>query len=438
MESHSGEGEYIPYGLDNDLGMANVLGSMGMSFTTHQTPHQVQSRVNEGAGMRHGNMMPYHFNHNHNHNRMPSGNSSQGYGHPHQGLNEHEHEHEREDVDEHGNPAPGGANARLQDDKQRKRIMQACEACRVRKAKCNGLQPCGRCSTRKLTCSYAHERKMRGPNKVRKTLEMKQRDREHRQAKSTTMQAEASSAMLDEHSVDLMMDPRAHSHPHPHSHGHPRGGEGELTLDEATRLEHGSDKRNQDYRRAPPGYTTDLARDSYDRAVAGEREEGAHSSSNSNVDYPAHSAHPHAHSASYGSNQSTSFNSYAGVKDDYYPSFSRETAEHSQSHPHSHTHSLSHDSHPGTPTSPSSRSHKTNSSLALAQTSSARFDSGIGGIGIGMTPGHVLAREGAERESPGVATLAAYLLPKEDVSTGNAAESEVFSPGGGEEGSASW
>ncbi|THH14081.1 hypothetical protein EW146_g6214 [Bondarzewia mesenterica] len=48
----------------------------------------------------------------------------------------------------------------------RMRTAQACEKCRLRKAKCSGEHPvCQRCHTRGLVCEYAPERKMRGPNK---------------------------------------------------------------------------------------------------------------------------------------------------------------------------------------------------------------------------------------------------------------------------------
>ncbi|RPD56325.1 hypothetical protein L227DRAFT_566174 [Lentinus tigrinus ALCF2SS1-6] len=47
----------------------------------------------------------------------------------------------------------------------RLRTAQACEKCRIRKAKCTGDSPCSRCLSRGLQCEYAPERKMRGPNK---------------------------------------------------------------------------------------------------------------------------------------------------------------------------------------------------------------------------------------------------------------------------------
>ncbi|KAH7908283.1 hypothetical protein BJ138DRAFT_376555 [Hygrophoropsis aurantiaca] len=48
----------------------------------------------------------------------------------------------------------------------RLRTAQACEKCRVRKAKCTGEHPaCQRCRTRGLLCHYAPEGRIRGPNK---------------------------------------------------------------------------------------------------------------------------------------------------------------------------------------------------------------------------------------------------------------------------------
>ncbi|RDB29936.1 hypothetical protein Hypma_013795 [Hypsizygus marmoreus] len=48
----------------------------------------------------------------------------------------------------------------------RLRTAQACEKCRTRKAKCSGEHPsCKRCTNRGLTCEYAKEGRVRGPNK---------------------------------------------------------------------------------------------------------------------------------------------------------------------------------------------------------------------------------------------------------------------------------
>ncbi|KAI0638725.1 hypothetical protein C8Q77DRAFT_1028 [Trametes polyzona] len=57
----------------------------------------------------------------------------------------------------------------------RLRTAQACEKCRIRKAKCSGDHPtCQRCLSRGLQCEYAPERKMRGPNKQkRKSISQK-------------------------------------------------------------------------------------------------------------------------------------------------------------------------------------------------------------------------------------------------------------------------
>ncbi|KAI0364774.1 hypothetical protein BV20DRAFT_816333 [Pilatotrama ljubarskyi] len=60
----------------------------------------------------------------------------------------------------------------------RLRTAQACEKCRIRKAKCSGDHPtCQRCLSRGLQCEYAPERKMRGPNKnKRKSISQKRTD----------------------------------------------------------------------------------------------------------------------------------------------------------------------------------------------------------------------------------------------------------------------
>ncbi|KAF8610316.1 hypothetical protein BDV93DRAFT_601348 [Ceratobasidium sp. AG-I] len=46
------------------------------------------------------------------------------------------------------------------------RIFQACERCRERKAKCDGVRPvCTHCAARELNCEWAGKRRMRGPAK---------------------------------------------------------------------------------------------------------------------------------------------------------------------------------------------------------------------------------------------------------------------------------
>ncbi|KAM5542298.1 hypothetical protein V8D89_004171 [Ganoderma adspersum] len=57
----------------------------------------------------------------------------------------------------------------------RLRTAQACEKCRVRKAKCTGETPCKRCRDKELECEYAPERKMRGPNKNKRKAALPQK-----------------------------------------------------------------------------------------------------------------------------------------------------------------------------------------------------------------------------------------------------------------------
>ncbi|PIL29993.1 transcription factor [Ganoderma sinense ZZ0214-1] len=57
----------------------------------------------------------------------------------------------------------------------RLRTAQACEKCRIRKAKCTGDNPCRRCMEKGLKCEYAPERKMRGPNKNKRKATLPQK-----------------------------------------------------------------------------------------------------------------------------------------------------------------------------------------------------------------------------------------------------------------------
>lgn len=53
----------------------------------------------------------------------------------------------------------------------KQRINQACEKCRDRKTKCTGEKPsCNRCVSRGLTCEYAPQHRVRGPNRNRNSL----------------------------------------------------------------------------------------------------------------------------------------------------------------------------------------------------------------------------------------------------------------------------
>jgi hypothetical protein len=51
----------------------------------------------------------------------------------------------------------------------RGRVAKACENCRCRKVKCDGVCPCERCTERGLQCIYG-ERKVRGPTKRRREM----------------------------------------------------------------------------------------------------------------------------------------------------------------------------------------------------------------------------------------------------------------------------
>ncbi|KAL1729644.1 hypothetical protein EV714DRAFT_237332 [Schizophyllum commune] len=64
---------------------------------------------------------------------------------------------------------PGGGIFYRSPEHPRLRTAQACEKCRVRKAKCSGDHPsCKRCQARGLACEYAKEGRTRGPNKTKK------------------------------------------------------------------------------------------------------------------------------------------------------------------------------------------------------------------------------------------------------------------------------
>ncbi|CCL99936.1 uncharacterized protein FIBRA_01961 [Fibroporia radiculosa] len=133
----------------------------------------------------------------------------------------------------------------------RMRTAQACEKCRIRKAKCSGEHPfCQRCRSRGLLCEYAPERRMRGPNKnKRKSVSGTGPDRrsstphsERRMsvASTSSSSSEADHPVLDippavvaavvasaAHSPELIspspfVDPaRPHSHPSPLRFGLP-------------------------------------------------------------------------------------------------------------------------------------------------------------------------------------------------------------------------
>ncbi|KAJ9112253.1 hypothetical protein QFC22_006337 [Naganishia vaughanmartiniae] len=143
------------------------------------------------------------------------------------------HHHQGSGDDDGMNPMLGGANGKLRDEKQRKRIVQACEPCRIRKAKCNGQQPCGRCGSRCLECRYAPERKMRGPNKVKKSqTEKEQANRERQQRKAAERHAQEMAEAAAAVAIQAVSN-AANQHMHPHQQ-HPNMIDDEIQITSAT------------------------------------------------------------------------------------------------------------------------------------------------------------------------------------------------------------
>jgi hypothetical protein len=101
-----------------------------------------RSQGNVGNGGGHHGHHPHHQSHHpHHHQDQQDYRSLSHHSHSDYPVDRHSamgasgSAEDEPQLDEHGNPILGGANASLLDDKQRKRIMQACEACRTRKAK---------------------------------------------------------------------------------------------------------------------------------------------------------------------------------------------------------------------------------------------------------------------------------------------------------------
>ncbi|OSC96683.1 hypothetical protein PYCCODRAFT_1259471 [Trametes coccinea BRFM310] len=122
----------------------------------------------------------------------------------------------------------------------RLRTAQACEKCRIRKAKCSGDHPaCQRCISRGLQCEYAPERKMRGPNKnKRKSIASQKSDKsteDERRSSITsitsTISSNSDASAMDCPSADAMASaaavaksttrPSSSASVHPASHQSP-------------------------------------------------------------------------------------------------------------------------------------------------------------------------------------------------------------------------
>ncbi|KAI0042372.1 hypothetical protein FA95DRAFT_1564382 [Auriscalpium vulgare] len=91
------------------------------------------------------------------------------------------------------------------------RTAQACEKCRTRKAKCSGDRPtCQRCLTRDLVCTYAPERKMRGPNKRKPHVAS---TKTSRRAHRFPTDSASSPGSEQDSSVPNTFPPRSHTSP---------------------------------------------------------------------------------------------------------------------------------------------------------------------------------------------------------------------------------
>ncbi|RDX45011.1 hypothetical protein OH76DRAFT_1457770 [Lentinus brumalis] len=89
----------------------------------------------------------------------------------------------------------------------RLRTAQACEKCRIRKAKCTGETPCSRCLSRGLQCEYAPERKMRGPNKNKRVEASPKPDKAKPRQRKDTATSEPCDSSSDGHASDNSSPP---------------------------------------------------------------------------------------------------------------------------------------------------------------------------------------------------------------------------------------
>ena len=165
-------GSGMNVGVGVGMGAGVGLGVGGGQVPSGQIQGQGQGKRAESGARG----MPYHFNHPSGSDRSnlethtsgstttmmdPDHPSSFGGGQQQQeyqgsvGSGTGGEGAQEELLDENGVPILGGANARIQDDKQRKRIMQACEPCRVRKAR--------------VSLEYRVVNKSRGPDHIRPT-----------------------------------------------------------------------------------------------------------------------------------------------------------------------------------------------------------------------------------------------------------------------------
>ncbi|KAK5071917.1 hypothetical protein LTR64_004305 [Lithohypha guttulata] len=85
------------------------------------------------------------------------------------------------------NPAPSSSQEqqRLSDEqtlpdrkvtRSRKHVTKACESCKRARAKCDGRQPCDRCTSRLLSCSYTNEEDRRTRGSTKRKLDQLERE----------------------------------------------------------------------------------------------------------------------------------------------------------------------------------------------------------------------------------------------------------------------
>ncbi|ORX39919.1 hypothetical protein BD324DRAFT_615532 [Kockovaella imperatae] len=92
--------------------------------------------------------------------------------------------------------------------KKRSRTAQACEKCRIRKAKCSGGQPCTRCINKKLPCVFSGTTRSRGAARWR---EAAAREAAEQAAKLRTRRHSLDDPFATPNNAPVIRDVRRHS-----------------------------------------------------------------------------------------------------------------------------------------------------------------------------------------------------------------------------------
>ncbi|KAJ7505280.1 hypothetical protein B0H11DRAFT_2339484 [Mycena galericulata] len=94
-----------------------------------------------------------------------------------------------------------------------KKILVACDFCRHRKLKCDGLRPaCGNCTAREQNCKYAPHPKRRGPGKAAKGARAKKRVQSKGDRRSESSSSQAAPGSADDFDVQTLVDPELRTH----------------------------------------------------------------------------------------------------------------------------------------------------------------------------------------------------------------------------------